>query len=169
TMEPVLSSSAVIVVSLIASVMDARTGRIPNWLTLPAAALGVALGAIRGGGSGVIASLIGLLVAAVIPWALHRATRGRAIGGGDVKLFAALGALVGPLTGLEIELSAFVLLAVFGLARLTFQGSLARVLLNALGLLLNPLLPSKWRRTIEPEGLTEMRMGPAIAAAVLVV
>jgi prepilin peptidase CpaA len=114
-------------------------------------------------------SAVGLLVSAAVPWLLHRATRGKAIGGGDVKLFAALGALTGPIVGIEIELSAFLLLGVFALVRLTFKGRLLGVLGNALRLLGNPLLPKKWRRTVEPEALTEMRLGPAIAAAVVVV
>jgi hypothetical protein len=65
------------------------------------------------------------------------------------------------------QFGAFVLLAVFALIRLTFRGALGRVLLNSVCLLVNPLLPVKRRRVIEPESMTDMRMGPAIACSVV--
>ena len=154
-------------VAAFAAISDARTGRIPNWLTLPAAVLGIVFHAIAGGGTGAARSVAGLLVCASVPLLLYRSTRGRGIGGGDVKLFGALGALAGPGRGLEVELSAFLLLAVFALVRLAFAGRLLRVLANALRLLANPILPQRWRRPIAPEAMTEMRMGPAIAVATL--
>jgi prepilin peptidase CpaA len=152
-------------VAALAAVIDARTGRIPNRLTFSAALLGVALHAVVGGGAGAAGSVAGLVVSACVPLILYRSTRGRAIGGGDVKLFAALGALAGPGRGIEIELSAFLLLAVFALVRLAVAGRLFRVLGNALRLLANPFLPGKWHRRVVPEAMTEMRMGPAIAVA----
>lgn len=161
--------AAAVIVSVVAAVTDARTGRIPNRLTVPVAVPALAWHATQDGGWGLVRSACGLAAAAAIPWLAHRLTHGRAIGGGDVKLFAALGALAGPTAGLEIELSAFVLLAAFALVRLAYQGQLLRVLSSALRLALGPLLPRGWRRSTEPEALTEMRMGPAIAAAVVVV
>lgn len=168
-MDAIVTSGAVLAVSSIAAVTDARTGRIPNWLTLPAAVLGVGVHTVLGGRTGLLLSLGGLALSGLIPWALHRSTRGAAIGGGDVKLFAAIGALGGPVMGVEVELSALVLLSVFALLRLAFQGKLLRVVANGLRLLVNPVLPGRWRRAVAPETLTEMRMGPAIAAGALVV
>ncbi len=98
---------------------------------------------------------------------LYRASHGRGIGGGDVKLFAAFGALLGPMKGLEIEFGAFVVLAAFALVRLAYAGELLRVLTNTAFLLVNPLLPSRSRRVPIRESLTEIRMGPAIAVACL--
>ncbi len=83
-----------------------------------------------------------------------------------MKLFAALGAWLGPSLSIEIEFGAFVLLAAFALIRLTFRGALLRVLLNSFFLLANPLLPGRHRRVIVPETFTEMRLGPAIACSV---
>jgi prepilin peptidase CpaA len=162
-----MSFGIAVVVSIIAAVTDSRTGRIPNWLTLPAALLGVLLHAVVAGRGPAGLSLFGLLLAATVPAILYKVSQGRAIGGGDVKLFAALGALLGPTLGLETEFGAFVLLAVFALIQLAFRGALLRVLGNAARLLVNPLVPRKWRRTIEPESMTQMRMGPAIACSVL--
>jgi prepilin peptidase CpaA len=165
---PLLDGFALLI-GATAGIIDARTGRIPNWLTLPAAGAGLLANWALGGHAGLAFAAVGLVAAALVPWVLHRVTQGRAIGGGDVKLFAALGALRGPTAGLEIELSACILLGVFALVRLAFAGRLLRVLANAARLLTNPVLPKRWRRPIEAEALTEMRMGPAILAAVLYV
>jgi prepilin peptidase CpaA len=154
------------VASITAGVIDARSGRIPNWLTLPLAVGGLAIQA-SGGWRGLVQSLLGLILAGAVPWLFHRLTAGRAIGGGDVKLFAGLGALMGPFLGLEIELSAFVLLGVFALVRLAFAGDLLRVLGNVARLLANPFLPLRWRSPIGALALTEMRLGPAIALGVV--
>jgi prepilin peptidase CpaA len=157
------------VVSAIAAVTDLRTGRIPNALTLPAMAAGIVLAAAFGGASGALVSVGGLFVAGLVPALLYRSTRGRAIGGGDVKLFAALGALLGPSAGIEVELTAFALLSLFALAQLAFRGRLTSMLKNTLAIALRPILPAKWRRPIDVEALTELRMGPAILGGVSIV
>jgi prepilin peptidase CpaA len=120
-----------------------------------------------GGGSAVLWGFAGMLACLIVPGLLYRISAGRGIGGGDVKLFAALGALLGPLKGVEVEFGAFVVLAALALVRLAYAGKLLAVLRNALKLLLGPVLPERWRRSPEPEALTEMRMGPAIAIACL--
>lgn len=164
---PVLLQSIALVASLVAAAWDARTGRIPNWLTLPLVPLALVLGGASAGWTAAAWSLGGLLACAFVPGFLYRATKGRGIGGGDVKLFAALGALLGPLKGLEVELGAFIVLACIALVRLAYAGKLLAVLRNASLLLVGPLLPARWRRSPAPEALTEMRMGPAIAIACL--
>jgi prepilin peptidase CpaA len=93
-----LSQEAVtaIVVStccLAAAAIDLRTRRVPNALTGAAAALGVALAVTGFGRVGVAAAIAGGLVGLVLmlPGYLFGAT-----GGGDVKLLAAIGTLLGP-------------------------------------------------------------------------
>jgi prepilin peptidase CpaA len=156
-----------ILLSVTACVTDLRTGRIPNWLTLPVVGTSPILFAILQGRTGAMLSLIGLLLAGAVPWLLYRSTQGRGIGGGDVKLFAALGALLGPTRGLEIQLTAFGLLALFAFIVLAYRGQLLRLLRNTLQLATNPFLPRDRRRPIEAAGLTEIRMGPSIALAVV--
>ena len=73
--------------------MDWRSRRIPNWLTVPALAVGVAANAWLGGWSGAKSSLLGALLGLglLLPFVLVRS-----LGAGDWKLVGALGALLGP-------------------------------------------------------------------------
>jgi prepilin peptidase CpaA len=154
---------AIVGVSSVAAVSDARTGRIPNWLTLPAIAIALITHGAFGGWLAAGIAVMGALLCMAAPWALYRISNGDAIGGGDLKLFGALGALGGPLLGIEIELGSFVVLCVYALTVLTFRGRLFAVLSNALRLVLNPFVPRRHRRAVAPEALTTIRMGPCIA------
>jgi prepilin peptidase CpaA len=151
----------------IAAIIDARSGRIPNWLTFPVTLLGFAVHASLGASAALMLSALGFALGVVVPGLLYWASNGRAIGGGDVKLFAALGSLLGPIAVIQVEFSAFAVVAIFALVRLAYRGQALRVLWNAASLLVNPLLPRRWRRVVAPEAMTEMRMGPAIATAVI--
>ncbi|HKO89788.1 MAG TPA: A24 family peptidase [Polyangiaceae bacterium] len=144
---------------------DARTGRIPNWLTFPALPLGLALGAIDAGWLGLGSAALGALLCFGVPYTLFRSSRGTAIGGGDVKLFTGLGALLGPRAGLEVELASLVLLAVFALLALTWRGQLLAMLRRTFWLAINWALPRQRRRQLEPELMLTMRMGPAVCVA----
>jgi prepilin peptidase CpaA len=92
---------------LVATVVDIRTRRIPNEVTAAMATMGLGLAAMGFSGMSVWASLAGLAVglALMMPGHLLGAT-----GAGDVKLMAAVGAIVGPST----VVTAFVLTAVAG-------------------------------------------------------
>jgi prepilin peptidase CpaA len=159
----------VVAVALAAAVIDGLTGRIPNWLTLPAMALGLVAHGVAHGASAFGFSVLGLLLTALVPVIFYQASTGRAIGGGDVKLAAAIGALCGPMQGLEIEFAALSVLMFLALVRITYDGKLTRVLGNVACLLTNPLRPRARRKAIAPETLTEMRMGPSFALGVLLV
>lgn len=71
---------------------DVRTRRIPNWLTFPAAALGLAAATVAHGGPGTVASVAGFLIGLALFFPLF-ALKG--LGAGDVKLMGALGAWLG--------------------------------------------------------------------------
>jgi prepilin peptidase CpaA len=78
----------------IAAVVDFRWQRIPNWLTVPAAVLGLVYNLAMPHGIGVLPSLAGFAIGfslLLLPWILGGG------GMGDVKMLAALGAWVGPL------------------------------------------------------------------------
>ena len=84
------------VVSLVLCVacaaIDLRSYRIPNWLTFGGAAVGLALAAATGSLAVAQAALLGLAIGLL---ALLPARAVGAVGMGDVKLLAAVGALVG--------------------------------------------------------------------------
>ena len=75
-----------------AAVVDLRTRRIPNLLTISAAIAGLLLNLWRSGGSGAVASGAGLLtgLAVFLPFYLAGG-----FGAGDVKAMAAVGTFVG--------------------------------------------------------------------------
>ena len=79
-------------VVIVAGVYDIRFRRIPNWLVLPALLLGFALNTFLYGFGGLKDSGLGFGLAILFYMPLYL-LRGR--GAGDVKLMAALGALVG--------------------------------------------------------------------------
>jgi prepilin peptidase CpaA len=102
----VLVVGATIAVVSAAMVTDVRTRRIPNVLTFPAMGLGVAQAAFSDGLSGGLASLLGLVLA---PVTLLVVRAFRPLGMGDIKLAAAVGALLGPVLGaIAMVVSAFV-------------------------------------------------------------
>ena len=157
-----------IAIAAIGAWSDWRTGEIPNWVTLgalcvaPLAHLVSTLLQGRGMQAAVESagfSVLGALACAVVPLALYRSG---AMFGGDVKLLAALGAILRPLAGIEAEFYAFLAAAFFAPARLAYEGKLMQVLGNAISLVANPLLPKHRRRQISPEMMTLMRFGPAI-------
>lgn len=75
------------------ALVDLRTGRIPNALTVSMAASGVTLAAIGQSGISIAASAMGFVLGltVMLPGHLLGTT-----GAGDVKLVAAVGAIIGP-------------------------------------------------------------------------
>jgi prepilin peptidase CpaA len=99
--------AAVATATVTAAIIDLRTRRVPNALTAGIAVVGVGLAASGLGRVGLLASIAGCLLgfALMLPGHLIGAT-----GGGDVKLLAAVGTLLGP----GATLRAFVATAIAG-------------------------------------------------------
>jgi prepilin peptidase CpaA len=159
---------AAAIISAIAAASDLRTGEIPNWLTLgvllvaPVAHIAFALATHMSGHDALVEagmSLLGALACSIVPAVLYRQD---AIGGGDVKLLAGMGAVLQPRLGLEAEMYSFFAAGLIAPAFLAYEGKLFRTLKNTVLLALNPLLPKSKRRPIEPTLLTWFRFGPAI-------
>ncbi len=163
---PMLCLVLSVTVSAVAAFTDFRTGHIPNWLTYGATATGFGLNAIGPEGlvRGTLAAVAGMVVCGLMPYVLYRKD---AIGGGDVKLFVALGALLGAYSGIEAQFLAYCAGSLFALARLAWHGRLMAVLANSLYLAVNPVLLKRWRRDIAPESLHRIRFGGAILAGAL--
>lgn len=173
-----VAANAILILALlfvgVAAVLDLRTGHIPNHWTLG----GLAVGALAQILSrcvferpldapfqvsllawSVVYVLLGVLACGLVPYLLFLRN---GMGGGDVKLLAAVGAFLGPIAGIEVELYAFVVMALFAPVRLAYEGRLLRVLGNSAALLANPFLPKERRRTVAPELLTALKFGPAV-------
>lgn len=89
-----LSNLWVVFAVVTATVTDLRWGKIYNVVTLPALAAGLALNSLATGWAGLFLSLQGLAFGLAL--LLTTLLFGQYMGGGDVKLLAALGALRGP-------------------------------------------------------------------------
>lgn len=86
---------------------DLRTRRVPNWLTLGITALGMMLAAAHLTNQSIATALGGFAVGLLLMLPGHIVG---ATGAGDVKLFAAVGSILGP-AGIAV---AFVYTAIFG-------------------------------------------------------
>ena len=85
--------AAVAASGTVSAVIDLRTRRVPNWLTVSTATSGLALAGLGWTGQTVAtaAAGCGLGLLMMLPGYIFGKT-----GGGDVKLFAAFGTLLGP-------------------------------------------------------------------------
>ena len=159
-------------VAVLAGYLDWRKGEIPNWLTLPALGLAPLLHVARLSMAklpmetalteGAI-SIGGAALCAIVPMILFRQS---AIGGGDVKLFIALGALLQPMIGIEAQLYSFFAGAILAPARLAYEGKLFVTLKNAFVIAGNLFLPAKKQRAVDEAVLSWFRLGPASAIGV---
>src|SRR5260370_4979096 len=93
--------------AIVIAYYDVRYRRIPNPFVLATFISGVAMNAILGGFPGIAASLLGCLLGFVLMFMLHIFG---AMGAGDVKLFAAIGAV----TGAHLILPTFLLVILIG-------------------------------------------------------
>jgi prepilin peptidase CpaA len=145
-----------------AVVTDVRTRRIPNWLTGAVAAAGFGL-AFGGGTVTPMRAALGLLVGLVLMMPGHVIG---ATGAGDVKLMAAIGAVVGP----EMALRAFLYSAIAGgvlaVAVAARRGVLASTLQDTSRLVTEPAAA---RTVIESSSrANRFAYAPAIAMGTLV-
>jgi prepilin peptidase CpaA len=105
---------------------DLRSRRIPNWLTVPGLAIGIAVNTVLGGWSGLKASLLGaaLGLGLLLPFVLLRA-----LGAGDWKLAGALGSFTGPAMLIDLLLAS-VFVAGLMVSLVTFRLPGSRVSLD---------------------------------------
>lgn len=117
----------VLLLLAIAVVCDVKSHRIPNWLVFSGALVGMAYHALSSNGMGGMASVQGLAVglAAFMPLYLIRA-----MGAGDVKLMAMVGAYLGPGSAFGAVLTVFIAGGVLALAAAIRNKALPRLYEN---------------------------------------
>jgi prepilin peptidase CpaA len=106
--------------TLAAAAVDLYMRRVPNYLTVPAALIGLAYHAVAPGGQGLLFALAGFAIGfllLLLPWILGGG------GMGDVKLLAALGMWLGPL---------FILVAFGGSALIAAATAMVVMAINTL-------------------------------------
>ncbi|MFS0723692.1 prepilin peptidase [Paenibacillus sp. 1P07SE] len=112
---------------MIASSHDIRTREIPNWL--PLALVGSGLLQLQ-----LVSALLGLL-ATSLPYLLAAVITGGKIGGGDIKLMAACGFVLGPVGGILQSIVGLTLVLLFAIG-IAFRSGLKSAKQTAL-----PLVP----------------------------
>jgi prepilin peptidase CpaA len=88
-----MAAAALATMLVVAAWTDARTRRIPNALVLAGVVAGLCIGFASGGTDGLMSAVGGLMLGLCV---LLPAYAVGALGAGDVKLVAAVGAFVGP-------------------------------------------------------------------------
>ncbi len=138
-------NAALVAWLLMASVTDARTRRIPNWLTGSGVALAFAFSLLLAPGllQGFQAWWLGLAVGLLLPMPLYLL---RVMGAGDVKLLAMVGAFLGPQLAWQAVLASFIAggfsAALFALS----QGALGRLLAHTRDLVYVNVVPGSGLR-----------------------
>lgn len=118
---------------------DLRVRRIPNWINLSGIILGIGLNTYFEGLGGAATAATGLLIALCIYMPLY-ALKG--MGGGDVKLMAAVGALAGPRNWLSIFIATALLGGVASLVFVLCRRRVGQTILN-LSIILSELAKGK--------------------------
>ena len=113
--------------AFLAGVTDLLRRRIPNWLTVPALAVGVAANTFFGGSSGLKTSLLGALVGLglLLPFVLLRS-----LGAGDWKLAGALGAFTGPALLVDLLLLSVFVAGMMAIMLIIYKGRVREALRN---------------------------------------
>ncbi|HVP55667.1 MAG TPA: A24 family peptidase [Candidatus Eisenbacteria bacterium] len=114
-------------VAVAAAVMDVQQHRIPNWLTYPTIVAGVLLRSYLFGRSGMWTAVAGCLLVGGIIFVFYAV---RAMGGGDLKLMAGLGALLGPRDAVTMLLATAIAGGVLALVYAGYRGQMRSTLGN---------------------------------------
>ena len=159
---------ACLLLGVVAAAWDLCTRTVPNELTLGGIAVGfsihIAAGFVesgwRGASGGLVQSILGVLLCSLVP--VISFARGE-MGGGDVKLFAAIGALCGPSLGFDVQACTFlVTLGVVLPWRLLRHGAIAATARNAGIVLRNAFVRESRRLPLGCVKLPPVVMAPTI-------
>ena len=130
----VLSMLPMLALLVWAAVEDVRTRRIRNWLTFALAGSGILHSYLSGSPLSPSQAWYGLLAGFAIPFVLFALG---ALGGGDVKLLAGIGAWLGPVGAVEVFVVAALVGLVIVLVQCAWQGRLVTLFRNSTVLAIN--------------------------------
>lgn len=155
-----------VLLSLIAGWTDLRSRRIPNWLTVPGAVVGVGLNTFFSGWAGLRASLLGVLVGLglLLPFVLLRS-----LGAGDWKLAGAVGAFAGPRLLVDLLIASVFVAGLMAVALIVYKGRVRQTLRNIGHILVSLItfrLPGARLSLDNPEAL-KVPYGVALALTVV--
>jgi prepilin peptidase CpaA len=156
---------------VVAAAYDLRYRRIPNWLNLSGALAGFVANVSLFHLHGLVTAMEGLLLAAAVYFPFYLL---RGMGAGDVKLMAAIGAIVGPFHWLTILIATGVLGGAAGATYALLKGRLSETCCNVY-FLVKDLLLFRAPYTTNPEldfrspGALRMPHGVIIASGCLAV
>ena len=145
-------------VATVAAAWDLKSRTIPNWLTYSALAAGIILAGLQGA---LVSSLAGTLIAGGCGVVLYLF---RSMGGGDVKLLAALGSLLGQQLAWELLFFGLLFGGVWSIYVLCVTGNILQTLKglwNAARSMIYPKVP-----VFIPAQDIHIAGGAVIAAAV---
>lgn len=134
------SDIALLLITLIAGVWDLRTGRIPNLLTYGAIGIGFVLALFQGQGAA-LSSFVGFLVGFAI---FAVAFKAGMMGGGDVKLMGAIGALKGFPFVIYVMYYACAVTAVVAFSILVYRGVALATLRDIGRTLFSGIMAREW-------------------------
>jgi prepilin peptidase CpaA len=116
-----------LIIGALACLTDLRSARIPNVLTFTAVAAGILFHGLAPSGSGLPAALLGLAAGLLVFFPIFALG---AMGAGDVKLMAALGAWIGWQPVLQVALVGAIAGGVLAVALAMWRGYLRTALTN---------------------------------------
>jgi prepilin peptidase CpaA len=159
----------VAVIVVIAAATDIRSRRIPNWLTLSGVLAGLSLNFYLSGWPGIRSSASGMALGFGAYFALYAL---RAMGAGDVKLMAAVGAILGPANWIAVFIASAFAGGLFAIVLMIWKGRIKETLTNTLfitGELIQLRAPHKRRSDLDVRDPRALNMphGVAIAAGTL--
>jgi prepilin peptidase CpaA len=156
-----------IALAVVAGWIDWRSRRLPNWLTVPAFAIGISANAIIFGWAGLKDALLGALIpmGILLPVVLLHG-----LGAGDWKLMAALGAIVGREEILHVLVVTILFAGLIAFGQMVWQKRVMVTMRNLYelvrGFFIFGLKPNP-EFSLENAGASTLPFGVAAAAATL--
>lgn len=163
---PLVLRAVLVIIVVTAAIYDLRFRRIPNWLVLAGLVLGFGLNSFLFELGGLATAAKGFGIALLIYFPLYLL---RAMGAGDAKLMAAVGAIVGGWGNwIVLFVATAVIGGLLGLVVLLFAGRIQKTFWN-MGWILNEILhfraPYHSSQELDVRSSKGMRMPHGVAIA----